>query len=182
MRYGVLGPLAVWDAEGRPVRVPEAKVRALLANLLVHGGRPVPADRLIEDLWASSPPGGSTNTLQTKISQLRRVLGREQVVREPAGYRLLLADDVVDALRFQKLAERARAHREPTVRADLFADALALWRGPAYADVAESLFVRGEIDRLEELRLGVVEDHAEVRLALGEHTALAACSTGAGSC
>ncbi|MEU3734696.1 BTAD domain-containing putative transcriptional regulator [Streptomyces sp. NPDC033538] len=174
MRYGVLGPLAVWDAEGRPVRVPEAKVRALLANLLVHGGRPVPADRLIEDLWASSPPGGSTNTLQTKISQLRRVLGREQVVREPAGYRLLLADDVVDALRFQELAERARAHREPAVRADLFADALALWRGPAYADVAESLFVRGEIDRLEELRLGVVEDHAEVRLALGEHTALAA--------
>lgn len=41
MRYGVLGPLAVWDAEGRPVRVPESKVRALLANLLVHGGGPV---------------------------------------------------------------------------------------------------------------------------------------------
>ncbi|WP_042167246.1 BTAD domain-containing putative transcriptional regulator [Streptomyces sp. NBRC 110035] len=174
MRYGVLGPLAVWDAEGRPVRVPEAKVRALLANLLVHGGGPVPADRLIEDLWASNPPGGSTNTLQTKVSQLRRVLGREQVVREPAGYRLLLADDVVDATRFQELAVRARAHREPAVKADLFADALALWRGPAYADVAESLFARGEIARLEELRLAVVEDHAEVRLTLGEHTALAA--------
>lgn len=83
MRYGVLGPLAVWDAEGRPVRVPESKVRALLANLLVHGGGPVPADRLIEDLWPSGPPGGSANTLQTKVSQLRRVLGRERVVREP---------------------------------------------------------------------------------------------------
>ncbi|WP_432246977.1 BTAD domain-containing putative transcriptional regulator [Streptomyces sanyensis] len=174
MRYGVLGPLAVWDAEGRPVRVPEAKVRALLANLLVHGGGPVPADRLIEDLWASNPPGGSTNTLQTKISQLRRVLGREQVVREPAGYRLQLADHVVDALRFQELAARARAHREPSVKADLFADALALWRGPAYADMAEPLFARSEIARLEELRLAVVEDHAEVRLTLGEHTALAA--------
>ncbi|MGW0790040.1 BTAD domain-containing putative transcriptional regulator [Streptomyces sp. NPDC002911] len=174
MRYGVLGPLAVWDAEGLPVRVPEAKVRALLANLLVHGGGPVPADRLIEDLWASNPPGGSANTLQTKISQLRRVLGREQVVREPAGYRLLLADDVVDALRFQELAERARAHEEPAVKGGLFADALALWRGPAYADVAESLFARSEITRLEELRLNVVEDQAEVRLTLGEHTALAA--------
>ncbi|MFH9607141.1 BTAD domain-containing putative transcriptional regulator [Streptomyces sp. NPDC017448] len=174
MRYGVLGPLAVWDAEGRPVRVPEAKVRALLADLLVHGGGPVPADRLIEDLWASSPPGGSTNTLQTKISQLRRVLGRDQVIREPAGYRLLLADDAVDALRFQELAARARVHREPAVKADLFADALALWRGPAYADVAESLFARGETARLEELRLAAVEDHAEVRLTLGEHTALAA--------
>ncbi len=60
------------------------------------------------------------------------------------------------------------------MKADLFADALALWRGPAYADVAESLFARGEIARLEELRLAVVEDHAEVRLTLGEHTALAA--------
>ncbi|MGY1455227.1 BTAD domain-containing putative transcriptional regulator [Streptomyces sp. SS8] len=174
MRYGVLGPLTVWDAEGRPVRVPEAKVRALLADLLVHGGGPVPADRLIEDLWAGAPPGGSVNTLQTKISQLRRVLGRERVVREPAGYRLLLADDAVDALRFQELAERARAHGEPAVRAGLFADALALWRGPAYADVAGFLFARAEIARLEELRLTVVEDRAEARLTLGEHTALAA--------
>ncbi|MFD5556695.1 BTAD domain-containing putative transcriptional regulator [Streptomyces sp. NPDC127068] len=174
MRYGVLGPLAVWDAEGLPVRVPEAKVRALLANLLVHGGAPVPADRLIEDLWAGYPPGGSVNSLHTKVSQLRRVLGRDQVVREPAGYRLLLTDDVVDAQRFQELAERAHAHGEPAVRGDLFADALALWRGPAYADVAESLFARSEIARLEALRLTVLEDQAEVRLTLGEHTALAA--------
>ncbi|MFI6287298.1 BTAD domain-containing putative transcriptional regulator [Streptomyces sp. NPDC051018] len=195
MRYGVLGPLAVWDAEGAPVRVPEAKVRALLADLLIHGGGPVPPDRLIEDLWAGNPPDGSANALQTKISQLRRVLGRERVVREPAGYRLLLAenaniadnanladdtnnaDDVigaVDALRFQELAERARAHDEPAVKADLFAEALALWRGPAYADVAEALFARGEIARLEELRLTVLEDRADVRLTLGEHHALAA--------
>ncbi|MEU3449256.1 BTAD domain-containing putative transcriptional regulator [Streptomyces thermolilacinus] len=174
MRYGVLGPLAVWDAGERPVKVPEAKVRALLANLLAHGGGPVPADRLIEDLWAGNPPGGSANTLQTKVSQLRRVLGRDQVVREPAGYRLLLTGHEVDAARFQELAERARSHQEPAVRRRLFADALALWRGPAYADVAEFLFARGEIARLEELRLTVVEEQAEVRLTLGEHTALAA--------
>ncbi len=174
MRYGVLGPLAVWDAEGRPVKVPEVKVRALLADLLVHGGGPVPADRLIDDLWAGNPPGGSANTLQTKISQLRRVLGREQVIREPTGYRLLFTDGALDATRFQELAERARAHQEPVAQASLFAEALALWRGPAYADVAECLFARGEAARLEELRLGVVEDQAEVRLALGQHAALAA--------
>lgn len=173
MRYGVLGPLVVWDALGRPVKVPEAKVRAVLANLLMHGGGPVPADRLIEDVWAGNPPGGSANTLQTKISQLRRVLGREQVVREPAGYRLPLTDGVVDALRFQELAERARARGEPAVKGDLFAEALALWRGPAYADVAESLFARSEVARLEELRLTVLEDHADVRLTLGQHAALA---------
>ncbi|MEU9609768.1 BTAD domain-containing putative transcriptional regulator [Streptomyces sp. NPDC048057] len=180
MRYGVLGPLTVWDAEGRPVKVPEAKVRALLADLLAHGGGPVSADRLIEDLWAGRPPGGAVNTLQTKISALRRVLGREQVVREPAGYRLLLPSDsaeagsAVDAVRFQELAERARAHRDPAAKEELFADALALWRGPAYADVAEALFARGEIARLEELRLTVLEDRAEARLTLGAHLELAA--------
>ncbi|MGW2114775.1 BTAD domain-containing putative transcriptional regulator [Streptomyces zhihengii] len=174
MRYGVLGPLAVWDAEGRPVRIPEAKVRALLADLLVHGGGPVPADRLIDDLWGGDPPRGSTNTLQTKISQLRRVLGREQVVREPAGYRLLLTDGALDASRFQALAERGREHEDPAGRAGLFAEALALWRGPAYADVAGFLFAHAEIARLEELRLGVVEDRAEARLARGDHAALAA--------
>ncbi|MFH8617163.1 BTAD domain-containing putative transcriptional regulator [Streptomyces sp. NPDC017979] len=180
MRYGVLGPLTVWDAEGLPVKVPEAKVRALLADLLAHGGGPVSADRLIEDLWADRPPGGAANTLQTKVSALRRVLGREQVVREPAGYRLLLPTDAaetgsaVDAVRFQELAERARAHRDPAAKEELFADALALWRGPAYADVAEFLFARGEIARLEELRLTVLEDRAEARLTLGEHLELAA--------
>ncbi|MET8829851.1 BTAD domain-containing putative transcriptional regulator [Streptomyces sp. NPDC004610] len=172
MRYGVLGPLAVWDAEGLPVKVPEAKVRALLANLLLHGGGPVPADRLIDDLWAGDAPAGSVNALQTKISQLRRVLGRERVVREPAGYRLVLADGSLDALRFEDLAAQARAHGDPAVRGDLLGDALALWRGPAYADVAESLFTHGEIARLEELRLTVLEDRAEVRLTLGEHLAL----------
>lgn len=174
MRYGVLGPLAVWDAEGRPVKIPEAKVRALLADLLAHGGGPVPADRLIDDLWAGDPPRGSANTLQTKVSQLRRALGREQVVREPAGYRLLLTDGALDASRFEALARRAREHGEPAARAGLSAEALALWRGPAYADVSGFLFAHAEIARLEELRLGAVEDRAEARLLLGEHAALAA--------
>ncbi|MBN6040313.1 BTAD domain-containing putative transcriptional regulator [Amycolatopsis sp. 195334CR] len=174
MRYGVLGPLAVWDACGQPVKVPEVKVRALLANLLVHRGGPVSADRLIEDLWAGRPPGGSANALQTKVSQLRRVLGREQVVREPAGYRLLVTGDRIDALRFEELVEGARAVGDPAVRCGLFADALALWRGPAYGGVTEALFARAEITRLEELRLTVFEDQAEVRLELGEYAALAA--------
>ncbi len=174
MRYGVLGPLVVWDGEGRQVKVPEVKVRALLADLLIHRGGPVSADRLIEDLWAGDPPDGSVNALQSKVSQLRRVLGREQVVREPAGYRLLVTDDLVDAPRFEELAERARAHGDPEVKERLFAEALAMWRGPAYANVADAGFARGEITCLEELRLTVVEDHADVLLELGRHASLAA--------
>ncbi|WP_242886401.1 BTAD domain-containing putative transcriptional regulator [Actinomadura litoris] len=174
MRYGVLGPLAVWDADGRPVGVPEAKVRALLANLLVHRGGPVPADRLVEDIWAGDPPAGAAGALQTKVSQLRRVLGRDRVVREPAGYRLVLEGDEVDAFGFQELVERAGAEEEPAVRCGLLADALALWRGPAYADAAGALFALAEVARLEELRLTALEDQAEARLEVGGHAALAA--------
>ncbi|MDA3647476.1 winged helix-turn-helix domain-containing protein [Saccharopolyspora indica] len=172
MRYGVLGPLTAWDTDGRAVRVPEAKVRALLAILLAHGGGPVSADRLVAELWADAPPATPLNTLQSKVSQLRRALGRDQVLHQPAGYRLLV--DQVDAHRFQELVERARAAGSPRVRADLLDEALALWRGPAYADFADAPFARAEITRLEELRLAAVEDRAEARLELGQHAAVAA--------
>ena len=50
VRFGVLGTLAVWTEDRRLIAVPEVKVRALLADLLLHLGQPVSADRLIDDL------------------------------------------------------------------------------------------------------------------------------------
>nr|BFE84813.1 hypothetical protein GCM10020093_074140 [Planobispora longispora] len=177
VRFGVLGPLAVWTADGRPVRVPEVKVRALLADLLVHEGRPVPADRLVDDLWGEDPPGNPTNTLQTKVSQLRRALeraepgARDLVAFQPSGY--VLRAEEVDAAQFTALLARARAVEEPLARAGLLADALALWRGPAYADFQDEEFARPAVTRLEERRLTALEEQAEVRLALGDHSVLA---------
>lgn len=52
MRFGVLGPLAVETDRGEPVTIPGRKVRALLADLLVHEGHPVSVDRLVDDLGA----------------------------------------------------------------------------------------------------------------------------------
>ncbi|MFJ9885691.1 BTAD domain-containing putative transcriptional regulator [Streptomyces sp. NPDC091287] len=175
MRFGVLGPLVVWDGEGREVRVPEAKVRALLADLLAHDGAPVSADRLIDDLWGDAPPGKPSGALQAKISQLRRVIGRDRVVRQPPGYRLRLDEggDEVDAVRFRALVTRARPVRDPHARATLLTEALELWRGPAYADFADGLFVRAAAQRLAEQRLSVLEEQAEARLEAGDHTLLA---------
>ncbi|HEX2314075.1 MAG TPA: BTAD domain-containing putative transcriptional regulator, partial [Thermomonospora sp.] len=173
MRFGVLGPLAVWDGDGCEVPIPEAKVRVLLASLLAREGGPVPADRLAEDLWAGAPPGNPANTLQTKISRLRQVVGRDRLVHRPSGY-LLRPGTPVDAQEFEELAGRARRAGDPATRARLCAEALALWRGPAYADVADAPFARAEIARLEELRLAVLEEQAEARLELGEHAVLAA--------
>ncbi|ASO21153.1 putative ATPase/DNA-binding SARP family transcriptional activator [Actinoalloteichus hoggarensis] len=174
MRFGVLGPVAVWDADGRAVRVGEAKVRALLANLLVHRGGPVSVDRLIEDLWAGAPPDRPRNALQTKVSVLRRAVGRTGVVLESAGYRLAAADETVDAADFERLLDRARRAEDVGRRAALLGEAAALWRGEPYADVADAPFARPEITRLTELRLTMLEDLAEARLELGEHDVLVA--------
>jgi predicted ATPase/DNA-binding SARP family transcriptional activator len=181
MRFGVLGPLGVWTTAGIPVRVPELKVRALLAVLLVHEGRPVSADRLIDALWdGEQRPGDPRRALQAKVSQLRRALeqaepgGRTLVVSGPPGYVLQAGAEAVDAGRFAALTARARARDDSRGRAALLADALGLWRGPAFADFADQPFTRAAIIRLEEERLVVLEEQAEARLALGEHTLLVA--------
>ncbi|ONI88649.1 AfsR family transcriptional regulator [Actinosynnema sp. ALI-1.44] len=176
MRFGVLGPLEVWTADGRPVRVPELKVRALLAALLVGDGRPVPADRLVEDLWGADPPGKPGGVLRSKVSQLRRALAeaepdaRTLVVHRAPGY-LLSAE--TDARQFADLVTRARAVPDPRGRAAVLAEALALWRGAAFADFADEQFARPAIARLTELRLVALEEQAQARLALGEHSLLA---------
>ncbi|SDM84563.1 BTAD domain-containing putative transcriptional regulator [Allokutzneria albata] len=170
MRFGLLGPLAVWTSDGHPVRVPEPKVRALLAALLVHEGRVVSADRLVEDLWGERQPGNPLNALQTKVSQLRGTLGRDVVLRAAPGYRIRAGS--VDVEEFRALTARARAAGDPRERAELFASALALWRGPALADFADEPFAAPSIQRLEEERLAAQEDWADARLALGEHGAV----------
>ncbi|MBO0814957.1 MAG: winged helix-turn-helix domain-containing protein, partial [Actinobacteria bacterium] len=178
MRFGVLGTLAVWREDGRPVAVAEAKVRALLADLLLHFGRPASADRLIDDLWGDDLPVHPAGALQSKVSRLRQALenaepgGGELVVFRPPGYVLQVDGEAVDEHRFAALIERARAAGDPRDRAALLADALALWRGPPLADFADAIFARAAIARLEEQRLAAVEDQAEARLALGEHSLL----------
>ncbi|MGH3839618.1 MAG: AfsR/SARP family transcriptional regulator, partial [Pseudonocardiaceae bacterium] len=178
MRFGLLGPLAVWTDEGAPVAIPGAKVRALLADLLVHAGEPVSADRLIDELWGDAPPGNPAGSLQARVSQLRRALeqaepgGRALVVSRTAGYLLQVGADAVDAGRFETLLARARAANQPAASAALLAEALAIWRGPALSDFADDSFAQPAITRLEEQRLTAVEEHIEARLALGEHGAL----------
>jgi predicted ATPase len=155
--------------------VPEVKVRALLGDLLVHDGRPVSTDELIEDLWNGHPPGKPVGTLQAKVSQLRRALegaepgGRQLVVSVPSGYRLDTTAAAVDADQFATLAERARATDDLRVRLALLTEALRLWRGPAFADISGEPFARPAVTRLEEERLVVLEERTETRLGLGEH-------------
>ncbi|WP_372350123.1 BTAD domain-containing putative transcriptional regulator [Streptomyces sp. KL116D] len=173
MWFGVLGGLVVRDRAGGLVGVPEVKVRGLLAVLLAHEGRVVSVDRLVEDLWGDRPPGNPANSLQAKVSQLRRAVGRERVVREAAGYRLVLDGAEVDAVAFRESVERARAVPDPTERVELLDRALELWRGDAYADFADAEFARAPVRQLDELRLVAVEERADARLRLGQHDVVA---------
>ncbi|WP_113700958.1 BTAD domain-containing putative transcriptional regulator [Nonomuraea lactucae] len=180
MRFGVLGPLAVWTEAGESVTIPGLKVRALLADLLLHEGRVVSADRLVDDLWNAEPPGNPAGALHVRVSQLRRALeeaepgGRHLVVSRAPGYLLHAGAGAVDAVRFGELVARAETAQSPRARAALLSEALGLWRGPALADLADEEFARTAIVRLEEQRLATLEHHAETRLELGEHGLLAA--------
>ncbi|MCC8249218.1 BTAD domain-containing putative transcriptional regulator [Saccharothrix luteola] len=177
MRFGVLGPLAAWTSDARAVRVPELKVRALLAQLVIDAGRVVPADRLIDRLWGDRLPANPAGALQTRVSQLRAALDeaepgtRRLVVSRPPGYLLDVTPDAVDAGRFEALL--AEATGDPRTRVALLDDALALWRGPVLADFADEDFAREVTSRLEELRLTAWEQRAEARLEFGEPGVLA---------
>jgi predicted ATPase/DNA-binding SARP family transcriptional activator len=176
VRFGVLGPLAVWDDHGEPVTVPGRKVRALLADLLVHEPRPVSADRLVEDLWGEAAPADPTAALHVRVSQLRRALanagGRDLVVSQAPGYALRAGPDAVDAARFAVLVAHAQAAGDARARAGSLAEALGLWRGHALADFADEPFAQVAVARWEEQRVAAVEAHAEARLELGEHREL----------
>jgi len=179
MRFGVLGPLVVWTSDGSEAPVPEPKVRALLACLLVHRGHPVSADRLVEDLWGAKLPGNPTGMLQTKVWRLRRALdaaepgGRSLVVSHAPGYALRVDADAVDADRFRARLDKARAVADPRARAASLTEALRVWRGPAFADFADEEFARTAAALLEEQRLTALEEQAEARLEFGEHALVA---------
>src|SRR5919107_6347137 len=147
MQFGILGPLEVRDSSG-PVGVPGAKERALLADLVVNAGRVVPADRLVEDLWGEQPPGNPANTLQGRVSALRRALGPGGggLVTRPPGYLLEAGPEQVDAGRFERLVAEATAlgPAERPRAAKLLKEALGLWRGPALAEFAHQPWGQGQ--------------------------------------
>jgi hypothetical protein len=167
MEFRILGPLEVHDGAA-PVAIPGVRERALPVDLLVHAGGVVPADRLIEDLWGDDPPGNPGNALQGRVSALRPALGpagAALLVTRPPGYALEVEPERVDAARFERLV--AEAGRVPAAEqggaAGLLEQALGLWRGPALAEFADLPFARAEAARLEELRLGALDD-AEAHL------------------
>ena len=168
VRFRILGPLEVDGvSDGALLRRP--KPRALLAMLLLNANRPVSTAALVEGLWGDAEPPSALGALQNYVSQLRKTLGRDVVLRRAPGYLLRVDPDELDVERFERLvADAGRA--EPRERADLLREALSLWRGAPLAEFADEPFAAAEIPRLEELHVAAAEELLATELELGRHT------------
>lgn len=188
MEIGLLGPLTA--RVGTVSVVPSAgKPRQLLALLALHPGQVLTVAVLMEEIWGDDPPRSAPSTLQTYIRQLRRGLGRalEQHGERPAehakdllahrhgGYTLEVDPDCVDVAAFDRLVRAGRsawAAADPHTASARFGEALAVWRGPALVDVRPGRPLERELLRLDEVRLGALENRIAADLELGRHAEL----------
>jgi DNA-binding SARP family transcriptional activator len=174
VRFAILGPLEL-SAEGRSVPLGGLKQRALLALLLLHANEVVSRDRLIDALWGESPPPSASESLDAYIYRLRKLIGRDRVARRGSGYVLSVEAGELDADRFELLLADARQAADAgdgRSAAGMLTDALALWRGPALADVLYQPFACAPARQLEERRLGALESRIEAELDIGRGAAL----------
>lgn len=174
VRYQVLGPIRASTDRG-VVELGGPKQRLVLALLLADANRAVAEDRLVDGVWGEEAPAGARHTLQTYVSELRRILD-DEILREGRGYRLVVDPEAVDVHRFESLVEAARARLSdaPAGAAELLREALALWSGDPYADLGDAPGMLPEISRLQQSRLGAVEDRVQADLDSGRHVELVA--------
>ncbi|MFC7446884.1 BTAD domain-containing putative transcriptional regulator [Rhodococcus daqingensis] len=171
MQVGILGPLEV-RADGASIPLGGVRLRTLLIRLALAPDRPVSVEALSDAVWHSRSdaevPRNGLHALHALISRLRGALPDGATVRSvEGGYRLGLAPEAVDAVRFEQLARSGRAELDagrPDVAAARLGEALALWRGEALADVADAPFAAATIARLDEMRLTAIEDRARANL------------------
>ncbi|MFD9697730.1 BTAD domain-containing putative transcriptional regulator [Lentzea sp. NPDC059081] len=177
MKFGILGPLEVWDGD-EPLTIGGPQQRHLLAVLLLNANQVVSAERLIEQLWGSGPPASARQLLKGCVLGLRRALrvGRsERLITRAPGYLLRVGHGERDVDRAEELA--AAAARQPDgsaeQAADLLREALSCWRGPVL-DGLDAEACRTEAARLAERRLALLEERIEADLRLGRYLALVA--------
>jgi DNA-binding SARP family transcriptional activator/WD40 repeat protein len=176
MQIHVLGPLEA-SVDDRAVGLGGAKQRAVLAMLGLEANRMVTADHLIAGLWGDDSPASAAKMVQNYVWRLRTALRDDaevEILTRGRGYELRIDPECVDVRRFERLlAEASRAAQvgEPS---DAAREALALWRGPALADVADEPFAAPAIRRLEELRVEAAELAIDADLAAGRHQEVAA--------
>ncbi|GGJ57851.1 BTAD domain-containing putative transcriptional regulator [Streptomyces brasiliensis] len=167
VRYRILGTTQALRPDGTAVPVGGARLRALLTVLALRPGRAVPVGLLVDEVWGADTPVDATAALQALVGRLRRAVGADAVASTEGGYRLTVLPDDIDLHRFERLTGeglRALADGDPAKAATVLDDALALWHGPALADLPDRT---AEAARLDTRRLDALRARHTAALALG---------------
>ena len=181
VRFEVLGPLRAWRGDAA-LDLGPAQQRVVLAVLLLQQGRPIGRQQLVNAVWGDAEPRSAANLLQRHASGLRRALQPDraaraasvQLVWTDAGYLLTVPRGGLDLEVFERELVRARAARaagDLAAAARILHSALGLWRGPA-CDGLTSPYLDGQRDRLGERHISIVEECAELDLAVGDRAEL----------
>ncbi|MEJ2862686.1 BTAD domain-containing putative transcriptional regulator [Actinomycetospora flava] len=175
VEFGVLGPVEVRH-RGHVVPLGGTRPRTVLALLLCADGHPVSDERLIDALWGDDPPDRARGRLHTTVSRLRASLGDlgTRLRREPGGYRLVVGPDELDLHRAEHLLRRARSARGTPEATGLLRDAIACWRGPGLADLAdlpgtETSGLAADRVRFDALQHTARAELLDAELAAGRH-------------
>ncbi|WP_432010327.1 BTAD domain-containing putative transcriptional regulator [Streptomyces cucumeris] len=173
LRFTVLGPVRGWEGE-EPLTTGSPQQRALLAALLLRGGRTVTAPELVDGLWGEEPPDAAIAALRTYASRLRKAFGgnADILVSESGGYAIRVGLGALDIDVAEQLATEAEKaqHSGDRVRArELLAQALDLWEGEPLAGVPGP-YAETQRVRISEFHLGLIETRLELDLELGHHT------------
>jgi DNA-binding SARP family transcriptional activator len=175
-RFRVLGPLQIEHPERGLIAPGTPKQRLLLAVLLCHLGEFVPAERLREYLWESHPPASAEANLRSLVHQLRASLGPNAIVHDRRlGYCLGSGREQVDATDFVDRIKNGQARLaagDAAGASHVLQEALALWRGEPFADLADEPALQVEITRLRERHASALESRIDAELALGQHAEL----------
>jgi YVTN family beta-propeller protein len=174
VKFRLLGRLEA-SRNGEPIELGTRKQRAVLALLLLSANRVVSTERLIDELWGSSPPESARSALQVYIAGLRKALGSDGAILRtiPPGYVLQVERGALDLERFAELRAEARGAEDPEHRSGLLHDALSLWRDEPLAELLTEPSASAAARQLEELRIETLEQRIEADLELGHHAALA---------
>ncbi|MET8997687.1 BTAD domain-containing putative transcriptional regulator [Amycolatopsis sp. NPDC004169] len=137
----ILGRVRLWR-DGAELAPGPRQQAVLLAVLLARVGQPVSRVELIDLLWGQEAPASALNVIHKYVGSLRRLLEPGLTVRDAGSYLQRRGDGYLfdcgtgelDLVTFRRLVEAGRtaaAGGEQEAALDRFAEALALWRGPA---------------------------------------------------
>lgn len=181
VNFRILGPVEIQARDGRQATLKAQKIRALLGYLCVNSSKTVPSDKLIEVMWAGTPPRTAATAVQVCVSKLRKQLrglgfdASTLISTQPRGYRLNLCQLTLDLREFEHMLAEARRIRiggRVEEASDILAYALSQWRGRALEDLRELPSFETLGRQLDELRFFAHEQRIELEFELGNHKAL----------